>query len=304
MMVSIIIVNYNMDLQVSRCLNSIFDTLTGNYEVIVVDNNSTNRGIEVVADNFKKNTNLKFLQLEKNYGFGKGNNEGVKISKGEIILFLNPDAYLINNILPEIESLFIKNPFVSVVGPLIKKNEKEKEISFGNFPTFLSEFGNIFFINNLLKKILSKKYFAKEDECINVNWVTGSAMFIRSSDFIRIGGFDENIFLYNEEVDLCKRIRKSEKSIIFCQHLVVFHEGSVGSKKNYYTFTVNSYGSKIYYLKKHFTGLKQKFVLTFLYLHLTIFTIIWGILFTIKPTKAKEKIAGVISLLKNEKHLY
>ena len=230
---SIIVVNYNLAEEVQECLVSVFAHADMSIvEIIVVDNNSIERNIEKVAEQFppEKFPQIKFYYLDSNRGFGAGNNYGASKSTGESLLFLNPDATLISNPVNVIEREFSNNSEIAILGPRIIDKNGKPENSHGGFIGPLTATAEFFLLPGFGRKLAK----TGEGQLTIVDWVTGAALFMRRNVFEMVGGFDEDYFLYNEEVDLCKRTLSAGYKTAFLNSTFVCHTGSVGSKKNYY----------------------------------------------------------------------
>jgi GT2 family glycosyltransferase len=299
MKISIIIVNYNLTAEVSVCIESILKySANENIEIILVDNNSDEEESKSLVEKFlNSNIPISFEYLRENRGFGSGNNAGFYKSSGDIILFLNPDAFLTSNIFPSIRKYFVENNNVGILGPKIVDQDGKQEKSFGIYPNLISEFFNIIFLKSFFENFLLK-FFGRTKIYFEVDWVTGSALFIRRSKFEEVNGFDENIFMYNEEIDLCKRVSENGNKIVFYPQTELIHLQSVSSRKNYFNFTKTSYESKVYYIKKHFKGLSKLLMLKFLTLHILLLFVIWTMLLPVSPDKAKGKLKAFPILLK------
>ena len=304
MQLSIIIVNYNLSQEIRKCIHSILDQVNPDnatdFEIVVIDNNSPDRSIETLSDEFPTNysKHVQFYFLNENKGFGTGNNYGARKSKGEFLLFLNPDTQFSENTLKNLFELISKHVSFDIIGLQIIKPDGTPEISLGQFPTILSEALGILNFSLLLKK---RDYFKKVKESSNnlieVDWVTGSALVVSRNSFNSVMGFDEKFFMYNEEVDLCKRIKNVGGKIYFYKDAIIIHAGSLSSKKNYYFFTKTSYESKLYYLKKHFKGINL-YMLLFLFLLQVISQLVfWMFMLPIEKQKALSKIKGFLEVL-------
>lgn len=292
-----------MTSNVVESVNSVISEVSEkNFEVIIVDNNSLNSEKDLLNKKLSGYDNVKLYFLESNNGFGAGNNFGVDKSSCDILLLLNPDTLFNADILKDAEYLFNKNPEISVIGPKIINENNIQEKSAGKFPGLLSEFLNIF----SLSPYFEKKYFNSQiknsaNGFVEVDWITGSAMFIRKSIFESIGGFDTNFFMYSEEIDLCKRIKVLGGRIIYYPALELIHKGSAGSKKNYYFFTKTSYESKYFYIKKHFNGFNKFLMICFLKIHIMIQLLVWTILYPVNQQKSTGKIKAFRKLLFSSK---
>jgi GT2 family glycosyltransferase len=298
---SIVIVNYNLTHEIKNCINSILvNEKSNNYEIIVVDNASTDGGFNNLYKDFPISAfpPISFYYLNENRGFGAGNNYGVSKARGEIIFLLNPDALLIGEIFNSVETFFRNQSGIGALGPKIVDNQNQQEKSFGFYPSVLLEFLDIFLLRRKFElKVLLRKISNGEKEVNEVNWVTGSAMFIPKKIYQEVLGFDEKFFLYNEEVDLCFRIKQLGYKISFSPSILIKHLGSVGSKKNYYLFTKYSYESKLIYIKKHFSFPKIFFIRMFIASQIIVQIAIWSILIFPFRAKAKGKLKAFPSIL-------
>ncbi|MDA2922814.1 glycosyltransferase family 2 protein [Patescibacteria group bacterium AH-259-L07] len=217
MRLSIIIVNYNTKELLKDCLESIFENNDdADLEVIVVDNNSTDSTEEFLKRSRAKDLRLKIILNSQNKGFAIANNQGAKLAKGKILLFLNPDTIIKEDIFQRIINIFKHDSKIGIVSPqLILPDGSDQPWAYGK------------------------------------GWVSGAAMAIRSSFFKRINGFDERFFMYFEDKDLCQRVGRLGYKVMVLPDIKVVHLGgkSLASnrirKKFYYT-------SQSYYWRKRY----------------------------------------------------
>ena len=218
--VSIIIINYKQQKYLLNCIKSIYDTFTTHpFEVIIINNSPE----EKIDDILQKYSDLKIIE-NKNKGFSQANNLGAKISKGEYLLFLNCDTIIKNDFLPGVIEKFNYKE-IGAIGLKILFPDGTFQLSFWNENTFVNEFKN--------RK--SEKYFKeKKQNYINsivagysvfkeVDWVSGAALMMRTIDFNKIGGFDEDYFLFYEDADLCKRLKLKGYKIYFFPFSEIIH---------------------------------------------------------------------------------
>jgi len=240
---SIIIVNFRSEDYLEKCLASVYKMVSGEIlaEVVVVNNDEPDKLTEIS----KKFPGIKIIHQKENAGFGASNNLGVKIAQGELLLFLNPDTEIFSGNIEEIINEFEKNEKMGVIGPkLLKISGKSQEWSAGLEKNLWD------LIRNNTGLIKSQKIW-KSEKKIEAHWVAGTAMFTKKELFEKIGGFDEKYFMYFEDVDFCKGVRKAGKRIEYHPHFSVKHyggksyEGSDMQKKHYYD-------SQEYFFKKHY----------------------------------------------------
>ncbi|RJR28755.1 glycosyltransferase [Candidatus Microgenomates bacterium] len=193
--VSVIIVNYNGLKWLKKCLTSLSQQSYDNYEIIFVDNASSDGSVLFVKRHFPK---VKLVRLQSNSGFAKGNNEGYKISKGEYLILLNNDTCVPDNFIQKFITAF-DNPKVGIAqAKLILMSDGKSMDSCGSFwtqTTLLYHFGNG-------KDSILKKY----NKALKIFSVKGAAMMVRRGIVESVGLFDPDFWSYYEETDLCHRV--------------------------------------------------------------------------------------------------
>jgi len=224
---SIIIVNYNVKEYILNCIQSIQDKIDANrcpYEVIVSDNGSVDGSVEAIRERFPW---VKVIENNANLGFGKANNIGAKQAKGEVLFFLNPDT-VINYGIEEMCDYILHHPQTGVLSPLVLD-----ENSSINLAPFYSFDYNIFLL--VLGLITLRPYTLlysyrlhkniKYKRIFNTNIITGCSMMMRKNVFIQIHCFDENLFMYSEEFDIEQKIRRHHYLIQLDTQASITHYG-------------------------------------------------------------------------------
>jgi GT2 family glycosyltransferase len=192
--VSIIIPNFNGKRFLNDCLTSVYQMNypLSSYEVIIVDNKSTDGSKEYIQKNFPK---VKVLALDNNYGFTGASNRGAEVAKGEALAFLNNDGVVDKDWLYCIVQVMVNNPKISLLGSqiILMRDRKSPQYS-GGYLNLLG--GSVF--SSFHGHNPEKNYYF-------VGSICGAAFTIRKKIFEKIGGFDEDFFMYAEEGDLCMR---------------------------------------------------------------------------------------------------
>lgn len=258
---SIIILSYNTKNITGECLSRLWRAVSrctqklGNeIEVIVVDNASTDGS----ADEIKKNHSwVKLIGFKTNTGFSGGNNLGLKNATYPYVLFLNSDAYVEEDTLIKALEYFQKNPDCSVLGPKLVFDNGKLQPSAGNLPT---PFNVVCWILGLslvpgLAPLTTpfhpnyKEFFAKERE---VGWIMGAFFMVKKEVIEKVGGFDEKIFMYLEEVEFCKRIKNGGFQVWYVPEIKVIHlHGASSNFDNSPAFIQELKGLKYYFGKYH-----------------------------------------------------
>ena len=247
--ISIIIVSFNTREILLRCLGSI-QKQTGqiSYEVIVVDNASEDGTVEAVTERFR---NVEVIANEDNRGFSAANNQGIVLSKGRKIAFLNPDTLLTENSFQKIFTYMEEHPEFSILGAgIVDENNQPCPVRlWEDTPQDAAlKLLRLYNLSSELDKMEEMK--AKETQVIS-----GCCFVVERELIESIGLMDENYFLYNEEDDLCRRARESGKKICFfpetsVQHL---HGQSTHQNRHREKVIVEAYRSNLYFYSKYYS---------------------------------------------------
>ncbi|HIJ79552.1 MAG: glycosyltransferase family 2 protein [Desulfobulbaceae bacterium] len=271
--ISIIIVNYNTADLLAKCLSSIFkqDVAT---EIFVVDNNSQDNSIEMVQKNFGT---VKLITNKINAGFAKANNQAVRLATGRYIYFLNPDTEIHGNALEVMLCFMNDYPQVGMAGT------------------------QLIFPDNSPQSSLEYRYpgqrYAKKDLAGlpgDIAWLLGASIIARREVIEQVGGFDEDYFLYGEDLDLSLKIRKKGWSLGYIPEAEIVHwEGQ--SERNSLPIQVweKKFRAELLFYRKHYSArtiakIRRANILQALWRILTIRTMLP---FQKDTTRAKEKLA-------------
>ena len=291
-MISIIIVNYNLSREIIACIDSLHLHLTNrDYEVIVVDNASSDQALSELIQTIEERKNVHFMPLDENIGFGSACNRGATSARGTQLCFLNPDTSINHDFLADLE-LAQSTTNAAIVGPGYNQRSLI-EFSAGLFPCIWLEFLAVFFVGRHIEALvigLRAKWAGSKG--LPVDWVLGACMLMPKNIFDRIGGFDEDYFLYFEEMDLCKRVSDSGGRRIFVPDCIINHIGSVSGKKDYVLFTSRFYAGKIRYLYKQTYGWNRRVLLKLVWLQLHTQKVLWKVLSRVNPDKSRQKLQG------------
>ncbi|TVM03271.1 MAG: glycosyltransferase family 2 protein [Candidatus Brocadia sp. WS118] len=261
MKVSIILVNYNSAALIRQCLRSVCEhTKEIPFEVIVVDNASTDNSRQIVSSEF---STVRLIESPVNLGFSRGNNLGASGAKGRYLLFLNTDTLLIENSIRMLAEYLDEHPGVGAIGPRLLFEDRYFQLSAGRLPNLLRE-GIDKIVHSLARKWrkgVCPLLELRHNTTKAVGWLTGACLMVRQNAFSQVNGFDENIFMYFEDKDLCKRINASGWQIIYYPSTSVIHL-LAGSSVNVDKQKINELyrTSQIYYYRKHKGKLQAEMV--------------------------------------------
>ncbi|MSP85019.1 MAG: glycosyltransferase family 2 protein [Flavobacteriaceae bacterium] len=288
MQLSVIILNYNVRYFLEQCVASVQEALSKiNGEIIVVDNNSSDESCEMMKMRFP---NIKLIKNNVNSGFPKGNNIGVAQAKGDYICILNPDTVVAEDTFEKILAFAEKQTNIGIVGCKLIDGT-------GNFlpeckrgvPTPFVAFTKIFGLYKLFPKItLFNRYYAQhlsENETGNVDILVGAFMVMKRNLYNEIGGFDENCFMYSDDIDLSyMALKKGKSNYYFHETTVIHYKGESTVKDGLYMKRFRK--AMQFFYKKHF---KSSFVFdVFMKIGAFFFALLKKNQSNLKPLQAEE----------------
>ena len=248
---SIVIVSYNTKNTTIDCLLSITKSLNRSdlaYEIIVVDNASTDGSIEEIQKfklKFQTKPYIHIIQNSENIGFAKADNQAVKIAEGGSILLLNSDILVLEDAIENMYNYFLKNNHMHFLGAKLLNKDMTPQASSAPFYTLNVVFGALFLRGDYWGLTRSSP-----TNTIKTDWVSGACMLTKKEYYEKIHGFDENIFMYMDEVDMLYRAKKAGLNTFFYPHARFIHLGSASSSGKTYPI-IQVYKGLIYFYKKH-----------------------------------------------------
>lgn len=280
---SIIIVNYNSEPYLVDCIKSIEQhTQSISYEILIINNSMPTK---TLSDLQNGDHHIRIIQNEENLGFGSAVNQGFKVAEGKYYLVLNPDTILYKDVLDKLCVFFDENPEVHIatirIGEVGTKHKlqtsfwKKYSITFTLLNSFLhinGKLGSGYFLMNINKPK-------------RVDIVSGAFMFIKKMVIDAIGGFDENIFLYSEDTELCIRAKKNGFNVYYLPFEGILHHNH-GSSTSKPSIILMALKNRFYILKKHYHPIHY-----FPIKYLSILSIFYQalIFFILKSLTRKEK---------------
>lgn len=289
---SIIIVNYNTKDLTIDCIKSVLKhTKKITYEVIIVDNASLDDSIKEISKLRKTIKNLKLIENNKNLGFAKANNQGLRRAKGKYSLLLNSDTVIKNNLLHEMIDWMDDHPKVGVSTCALLNKDGSIQGSGGNFPDLFRVFAWMFFLEDipLLDRLIkpfhpmhTQSPFYKGEvrfkKAHQKDWITGAFFLIRAKATKRTGFLDEDYFMYGEEMELCFRIKKAGWQVWYLPRWSIIHFGGASSTSEFAILSEYT-GIKLFY-NKHLPVWQLPIIRLFLkggsFLRIIIFGILKG----------------------------
>lgn len=238
MELSIVIVNWNSAAFLRKCLQSILSNPAGcDLEVLVIDNASYDGSAELVSNEFPSIT---FIQSDKNLGFAGANNLAFQRSRGRYVLFLNPDTEVVGDALNAMLGVLRTRQNAGVVGPELVNPDLSVQIDcMRAFPTILNQL----FDSSFTRKVFGVCNFAGVKAVIrqsavpvSVEMLPGTCVMLRREVFDEAGRFNENYFMYAEDVELNYRVKAAGWTNYYVSSAAVIHHGGQSSNQKSESF--------------------------------------------------------------------
>lgn len=236
-----------------ECIESVHEFIPQNIsiEIIVVDNSDKLD----VREYLSGLTGVILIQNKTNKGFAAANNQGLSIAKGKYILFLNNDTLFLEDSLTELIRFYNRVGGNSIIGCKLLNKDLSHQFSVFDFDSISNRFGEYFFIFHLAKRSGRFNKFHKSlsnpDDVMQVDVVKGAVLFTGREEMLRLGGFDETFFFYNEETDLCWRHKQSGGQVWYFPKTAIIHLGGSTTDEMQYFSVKNLAKSNLTFFQKH-----------------------------------------------------
>lgn len=254
---SIIIVNYNVKEFLQNLIHSIEKaSINLKKEIIVIDNASDDGSVEFIKDKFP---DIKLISNNSNLGFGKANNIGLKQATGNYILILNPDTIVAEDTIEKMIKFFESNENIGLAGCKILNPDGTLQLACRrSFPGPWTSFTKVTGLSSLFP---NSKIFARynltyldENQTYEVDAISGSFMMMRKEVYEKVGGFDEQFFMYGEDLDLCYRIQKEGYKVYYNHSTQIIHYKGESTKRSSLDETKVFYSAMHLFVKKHLSS--------------------------------------------------
>jgi len=254
MQLSVIILNYNVRYFLEQCVLSVQEAISElDAEIIVIDNNSTDDSCLMMKERFPE---VKLIQNKENYGFPKGNNIAVDQAKGKYICILNPDTVVAEDTFTKILAFAERQTNLGIIGcKLIDGTGSFLPESKRGIPTPWVAFTKIFGLYKVFPKSkLFNQYYAQhleENETGKVDILVGAFMLMQRDLYLDLKGFDEDCFMYADDIDLSYRALQQQKTNYYFHETTVLHykgESTVKDEK----YMMRFQEAMTFFYQKHF----------------------------------------------------
>ncbi len=248
--VTAVIVSYNTRDDLRRCLSSLRDHAELPCRMVVVDNASADGSADMVQAEFPE---ARLIRNRENVGFSRANNQGLREAAGPYVLVLNSDAALIPGALPALVALLDARPRVGALGPRTLNPDGSVQVSFGPALTPLAEWRQRRLVRGVKRRDAEALAEAEARAALESepDWVSGSCLLARKEALDTVGGFDETFFLYEEDVDLCLRLRRAGWSVVFTPAATVVHHLGRSMQADPARAGLEYHRSHLRYYRKH-----------------------------------------------------
>lgn len=292
MKLSIVIICWNDLKVIGDCLHSIYaGTHSTGFEVIVSDNGSTDGTVEFIAQNYPK---VRVLRNGSNLRFSKGNNAGIRVCQGELILILNPDTMIHDGALDKWVEFADRHPEAGAFGCRVLNPDGTYQGPAQPFPTIWRGWLAALYLRPLAylsDVFISDTYTGwKGDTERTIDWQCGCAVMFRADLLKRLGGFDERFFYYYEDVDVCRRVWEAGYPVVYAPHVTITHLGGQSTTQRFpIAFELDKYRNRYRYFHKYYgrRGARRCRRVTLVWLRLR--QLGYGLIHYLRPTDALRK---------------
>ncbi|MDD4526612.1 MAG: glycosyltransferase family 2 protein [Candidatus Margulisbacteria bacterium] len=228
MKVSVIVIHYNTPELLKNCLDSFYESNKAvSFDVIVVDNASSNKfNKDRLMEDY---SNISFIENSENVGFAKANNQGAVEALGEYLFLLNSDTVTNKDVLSPLVSFYESKKKIGILGPRLLNQDRS-----------IQYYGSV----------LGRHKYRGNNPRV-VDFLSGAAMFVNKELYLAVGGFDENYFFYNEDLDLCKTLTRKGYQNYYHPEIVLVHLGG-GSTFAAKSLKKQAWKSSWYFFKKFY----------------------------------------------------
>jgi hypothetical protein len=253
---SVILINLNTCEFLRACLASMKARMDDSaFEVILVDNGSTDGSLEMVRDGFPL---VRVFPQGKNLGFTKANNIGLRAARGKYLLVLNSDTEIVDNALESLCAFMDEHAEIGVLGPQLLNTDLTVQLSCRRFPSYRTA---LFHRYSLITKLFPRNRYSQEylmtdigHGCtMDVDWVSGAALLTRRETIEEVGLLDEGFFIYAEDVDWCYRMKQAGWRVAYYPDAKILHHIGRATRKIPYRMTYERHRSMWRFYRKHYS---------------------------------------------------
>lgn len=290
--ISIIIVSWNAREYLLKCLRSVMLTEGRcNLEVIVVDNASSDASVEMVLEQFPR---VQVIRNDRNLGFARANNIGIRNSRGRYLCLINSDVVLLHGCIERLVDLLEENQEIGIAGPKILDADGKVQRSCMGFPTIRNTIGRSLALDRVFprSRVLGGKLmtFSSHNTTRLVDVINGCFWIVRRKALDDVGLLDEDFFIYGEDIDWCKRFNKAGWRVMFFPHAEAIHYGGASSSNAPIKFYLERQHADLQYWQKHHTRFEYLVYMLIMWFDQGIRVFGHSILLLLKPSQKDERL--------------
>ena len=257
--VSIVIVSYNVADILDKCLVSIREETTRPYEILVVDNASSDRSVAIIKES---HPDVILIRNRNNAGFARASNQAIRKARGRYLLLLNPDTLILHNAVDRLVTFMDLHPEAGACGPRNLHPDGSLQHNCHCFPSLFLRLIEHLQLQRLYpeNRICGREHFTywNFESVRSVDWITGCSLMIRREALDGVGHLDENYFLYSEEVDLCYRLKQAGWKTLFDPQASIVHYGGQSALQQTQervfakSIVTNLFQARYYFFRKNY----------------------------------------------------
>ncbi len=221
MQTAVVILNWNGRHMMEKFLPSVIANTTGDAEVIIADNGSTDDSIEFLHSHYPS---LRIIQLDQNYGFAEGYNRALAQVEADYYVLLNDDVEVTPHWIEPVIAQMQQNPQTAICQPKLLMYDRRDTFEYaGAAGGFIDSYGYPFCRGRLFDVV--EQDHGQYDDPREIFWASGAAMFVRADVWHQLGGLDGDFFAHMEEIDFCWRAKNKGYRVEYCPQSVIYHVG-------------------------------------------------------------------------------
>lgn len=221
MHIAVVILNWNGSKMLERFLPSVTSHTSGDAEVVVADNGSTDDSLEFLASHYP---NLRVVAFDKNYGFAEGYNKALREIDADYYVLLNDDVEVTENWWQPVVEMMDREESIAVAQPKLLMYDQRDTFEYaGGAGGFIDKFGYPFCRGRMFDTL--EQDHGQYDNPCDLFWATGAALFVKATVWRQLGGLDGDFFAHMEEIDFCWRVKNAGYRVVYCPASTVYHVG-------------------------------------------------------------------------------
>lgn len=287
---TVVVVNWNGEDLLPACLTPLGGA---EFEVIVVDNGSADGSLDLLAESFP---GAIVVANEANRGFAVANNQGIRLASAPAVLLLNNDTLPDPAPLLALGDFLAEHPEVGIVGPSLVFPDGRRQPSCGRGPNLRTEITG----KTLLHRLAPALRVRAPLRSCQVDWVTGAALCIRRDLALSLGGLDESMFMFYEDLDLCARVREAGSQVWFLATQPIVHIGGASRRRVEAESLIHSYRSTDLFFARHGPSWRRRLIRMLTVPEMLLRMGVWGALFATPSRRdlARERLRAYRAILR------